>query len=186
MNEHPLYSHINEIVELEKEAFKDIIQYFKTIHRKKHQFIVQAGNDVNFEFFVIKGCLKSSVFDEGGKEHIIQFAMENWWITDYTAFLHQEKAKLNIDCLENCHLLSISYEKKEEISLKYPKMERFWSKKTKTGHAALQNRILSLIKDSAKERYESLTESYPELIQRVPKKYIASFLGVSRETLSRL
>lgn len=186
MNPHPLYSHINEIVELGEKEFESVLKYFKPIYRKKHQFIIEAGNRVNFEFFVIKGCLKSSVFDESGKEHIIQFAMENWWITDYNAFLHKEEAKLNIDCLEDCHLLAISYQQKEEISLKNPKMERFWSTKTKIGHAALQNRILSLIKDSAKERYENLTENYPKLIQRVPKKYIASFLGVSRETLSRL
>ncbi len=181
-----LKKHVSELVDMEESEFESIAAYFQPVYRKKHQFLVQSGYDVGYEYFVVKGCIKSSVLDEYGKEHIVQFAMENWWITDYYAFVHQEKARMNIDCLEDCELLAISYQDRKTICKTSHNMEHFWATKTKYGYAALQNRILGLIKDSAKVRYENLIQQYPTLIQRVPKKYIASFLGVSRETLSRL
>lgn len=147
---------------------------------------MQEGELADREFWVQKGCVKSYFFDEDGKEHILQFAMENWWATDYAAFLNQEKARFSIDCLEDCELLYITYENREKLTLEMHKMERFWAKKSKAGYAALQNRVLSLLRDSAKDRYEMLLEQYPQLFQRVPKKLIAAYLGVSRETLSRL
>lgn len=181
-----LYQHINEIIKINEKEFEEISSYFKPIHRKKHQFIIQSDYKVNHEYFVVKGCLKSYVTDEQGKEYVIQFATENWWITDYHAFLHRQKAKMDIDCLEDCQLLTISFEDKMKLCSENHKMEHFWATKSRYGYAALQNRILGFIRDPAKVRYENLIQQYPNLIQRVPKKYIASFLGVSRETLSRL
>lgn len=183
---HPLNNHLNEIVSVSTEEFQLILSYFKVLHRKKHQFIIQEGQTVDREFWVISGCLRSYVIDGHGKEHIVQFAMENWWITDYFAFLNQTKARMHVDCLEDCELLYITYENKEKLSAEFLQMEKFWSKKTKVGYASLQNRILSLLKDSAKDRYEQFIEQYPQLLQRIPKKHLAAYLGVSRETLSRL
>ena len=185
MNKHPLRAHIEEVVTLSDQEFDHILSHFQSIKRRKHQFIVQEGEAVNKEFWVIKGCLKSYFFDESGKEHILQFSMENWWTTDYDAFVNQSLAKISIDCLEDCELLYISYENREKLSSEMHKMERFWSRKTKSGYIALQNRILSLLRNTAQERYDLLFEQYPLLFQRVPKKLIAAYLGVTRETLSR-
>lgn len=185
MDSHPLRKHIEEIIPLTDEQFDFIISHFKPLKKYKHQYIVQEGDYVNKEYWVVKGCLKSCFFDETGKEHIIQFATENWWITDYDAFLNKTEATISIDCLEDCDLLYITYDNKEKLSKSMHEMERFWSKKTKLGYVALQKRILSLLKNTAKERHDQLLQHNPSLFQRVPKKLLAAFLGVSRETLSR-
>ena len=182
---HPLRTHIEEIVPLTDEQFEHVLSHFVSIRRSKHQFIVQQGDPVNKEFWVIKGCLKAYFLDENGKEHIVQFAMENWWITEYDAFTNRTLAKISVDCLEDCELLYITHENREKLSQTMHEMERFWAKKTKLGYIALQNRILALLTNTAKERYELLFKQYPTWFQRVPKKLLAAYLGVSRETLSR-
>lgn len=183
---HQLRKHIEEIIPLTDEEFTYVLGHFETTHKRKHQYIVQEGEVVNKEFWVVKGCLKSYFFDANGKEYILQFGMENWWITDYESFVKRTPSKIFIDCIEDCELLFISHENREKLTAEMHKMERFWARKSKFGRIALQNRILSLLKNSAKERYDLLLEQYPQLFQRVPKKLIAAYLGVSRETLSRL
>lgn len=183
---HPLRQHIQELIQLTDEEFDIVLSHFEPIRKRKHQYIVQEGDYVDKEYWVIKGCLKSCFFDDDGKEHILQFGMENWWITDYESFIKKTPSKIAIDCIEDCELLFISYENREKLTAQMHKMERFWAKKSKYGRIALQKRILSLLKNSAKERYNLLLEEYPQLFQRVPKKLIAAYLGVSRETLSRL
>ena len=184
--QHPLRAHIEEIVSLTDGEFEFILGHFEHIKKRKHQFLVEEGMVVGKEFWIVNGCVKSYMLDESGKEHILRFAMEHWWITDYESFIKQVPSKIYIDCLEDCELLYISFENREKLTAQMHKMERFWAKKSKYGRIALQNRILSLLKNSAKERYDLLLEQYPKLFQRVPKKLIASYLGVSRETLSRL
>ena len=183
---HPLRQHIEEIIKLTDEEFEFILSHFEQTKKRKHQYIVQEGEIVNREYWILKGCLKSYFIDDNGKEHILQFGMENWWITDYESFVKQTKAKTSIDCIEDSELLYITSENREKLTASMHKMERFWAKKSKFGRIALQNRVLSLLQNSAKERYNLLLEQYPKLFQRVPKKMIASYLGVSRETLSRL
>ncbi len=183
---HPLRQHIEEIISLTDEEFEYIFGHFHHIKKRKHQYIVQEGEVVSKEFWVIKGCLKSYFFDHNGKEHILQFGLENWWITDYESFVKRTPSNIFIDCLEDCELLYITHDDREKLTTQLHKMERFWAKKSKYGRIALQNRILSLLKNSAKERYDLLLAQYPQLFQRVPKKLIAAYLGVSRETLSRL
>ncbi len=183
---HPLRQHIEKIINLTDEEFDFVLSHFEQIKKRKHQHILQKDEIANKEYWIISGCLKSSFFDNDGKEHILQFGMENWWITDYDSFINQSKSKIYIDCIEDSELLYITYENREKLTSKMHKMERFWAKKSKYGRIALQNRILSLLKNSSKERYELLLEQYPKLFQRVPKKLIAAYLGVSRETLSRL
>ncbi|TSE08489.1 MULTISPECIES: Crp/Fnr family transcriptional regulator [Aquimarina] len=183
---HPLRKHIEEIISLTDEEFDFVLSHFEQIKKRKHQYIIQEGEFVNKEYWIINGCLKSYFVDDNGKEHIIQFGMENWWITDYESFVKQVASKTSIDCIEDSELLYITYENRERLTAEMHKMERFWAKKSKIGRIGLQNRILSLLQNSAKERYNLLLEQYPTLLQRVPKKMIAAYLGVSRETLSRL
>ena len=179
--------HIEEIIpNLTTEEFEYILSHFTSVTRKKHQFIVQVDEPVKNDFWVVKGCLKAYFIDADGKEHIIQFAMENWWITDYNAYHNQVQSNIFISCIEDSELLSISLENHEKLCREMHKMERFWSIKSGRGYIALQKRILSLLKNSAQERHHQLLEQYPQLFQRVPKKMIAAYLGVSRETLSRL
>jgi CRP/FNR family cyclic AMP-dependent transcriptional regulator len=183
---HLLRKHIEEIVgPLSDQEGDHILSHFTAVKRAKHQFIMQEDEDVKNDYWVLKGCLKAYALDGDGKEHILSFAMENWWVTDYNAYHNKLKSGIFISCIEDCELLAISLENREKLCKEMHKMEHFWNVKTKFGYIALQKRVLSLLKNSAQERYEQLLEQYPKLFQRVPKKMIASYLGVSRETLSR-
>ena len=154
---------------------------------KKHQYVLQAGNPAPYDHFVVKGLLKSFYLDEAGKTHILQFAMEDWWISDPQAYHNQLNATLNIDCLERYKMFyMISLDNREKLCAESRKMEYFFRKKTQAGYIALQKRIQSLMSQTAKERYEQFIQLYPQLTQRLPKAMIASYLGISRETLSRM
>ena len=181
-----LRNHIEEIIELTDSEFSEVYSVFYKKNYKKKSFLIKSGEIVKSEFFVLKGCLKSFTHDEEGKEHIIQFATENWWISDYIAHAQQDKSTICVQALEDCEVLELSYEDREALCKKFHKMEYFFRKKSNAGYVALQKRVLSLLKNSAKERYELLLSQYPQLFQRVSKTLIAHYLGLSRETLSRL
>ena len=181
-----LRKQIEAIVELTDQEFDLVLTYFETSVYKKHQYLVQAGHPAPNDHFVAKGLLKSFYIDEAGKEHILQFAMEDWWISDPQAFHNRRNATLNIDCLEDAEIMSISIDNREQLCRELGKMEYFFLKKTTAGYIALQQRILSLMSQKSDERYLQFVELYPNLIHRIPKTLIASYLGISRETLSRM
>lgn len=180
-----LRQQMEKIITLSNEEFDYILSHFKSKRFKKHQFVVQEGQLVENDFFVVSGSLKSYSTDANGKEHIIGFALPDWWITDYQAYYDQTAATVNIDCIEDVDLLVLSYNDREKLCAEMHKVEHFFRKKTNKRNVALQQRILSLLSSSAKERYDNLLKQYPELFQKVPKHIIASYLGVTRETLSR-
>lgn len=180
-----LRQHIEKLTPLSDKEFDYILSHFTTKKLKKHQFLVQEGNLVPQDFFVVKGLLKASFTNDEGKEHILQFAMEDWWVSDYQAYFKETTASLNIDCLEDVEVLCLSLVNREKLCADLHKIEHFFRRKTSFGYVALQQRILSLMNNNAKQRYEELLLQNPALFQRVPKALIASYLGVSRETLSR-
>ena len=181
-----LRQHIEKIVPLTDDEFELVMSFFTVKKFKKHQFLIQESNYVTHDFWVISGLVKAYHSDVDGKEHIMQFAMEDWWITDYQAYFNQTKSTLNATCLEDTEVLCLSLENRDKICSELHKIEHFFRKKSNAGYVALQRRILSLLNSSAKERFEQFLIQYPTLMQRVPKTLIASYLGVSRETLSRL
>lgn len=180
-----LREHIGKTVALTDSEFDFLWSHFSVRKFKKHQFIVQESNYVPNDFWVAKGLVKAYHSDPDGKEHIMQFAMEDWWITDYQAYFHQTRATLNVSCLEDTEVFCLSLENREKICGELHKIEHFFRKKSNSGYVALQRRILSLLNSNARERFEQFMAQYPTLLQRVPKTLIASYLGVSRETLSR-
>lgn len=181
-----LREHIDKIIPLTDAEFEHVLSHFILKKFKKHQFLIQEGEPVIFDFFVVSGLIKSSHTDEVGKQHIMQFAMEDWWISDYQAYFNQAPATLTVDCIEDTEVFCLSLENRERLCADLHKIEHFFRKKSNSGYIALQQRILSLLNSSAKERYAKLLSQYPLLFQRVPKTLLASYLGVSRETLSRL
>jgi len=177
---------IEKIVKLTDEEFEFALTHFTQRSYKKHQYVVQADNPAPNDHFVVKGLLKSFYYDDAGKTHILQFAMEDWWISDPNAYHNRLNATLNIDCLEDTETFFISIDNREKLCAEMQKMEYFFLKKTTAGYIALQKRILSLMSQKAEERYTQFVQLYPNLIDRVPKALIASYLGITRETLSRM
>jgi CRP-like cAMP-binding protein len=180
-----LRQHIEEIIPLTDKEFSYILSHFTEKKLKKHQYLIQMGDEIAHTYWVSKGLLKATYTDEKEKEHIVQFAMENWWITDYQAYFTQTKAILSVDCLEATELLCLSYENREKLCKELHKMEHFFRRKANIGFIALQKRMLSFMTNSSETRYNLLLKQYPTLFQRVSKSIIAAYLGVSRETLSR-
>ena len=184
---HLFRDHIEAVNPLTDEEFSYILSHFVTKKTKKHSFLIQEGDPVRYEYFVMKGCLKAYLVDGNtGKEFIYYFAAEDWWITDREAFFNQEAATINIDCLEDCELLGITLENRQKLCAESRKYEHFLLVKSNKGYISLQKRLQMMIMGSAKDRYEHFIKNYPNLYDRIPKTFIASYLGVSRETLSRL
>lgn len=185
MNEH-LRQHIGKLSSLTDEQFEYIFSFFKSKKLKKNSILISEGDSVSYEYFVLKGCLKASYITEEGKESIIRFALEDWWVSDYDAYFKKNPATLNIECLEDCELLVLSFDDREKLCKELPEMDYFFRKKIEGAYAAFQRRLISLFSNDAKERYEMFIKQYPMLLQRVPKSIIASYLGITRETLSRI
>lgn len=181
-----LRQQIEKITILSDTEFDYVLSHFVKKKFKKHQFVVQEGEHVTYDYFILNGCLKSYFTDKNGKEHILQFGMQDWWITDYQAYYEQSTASINVDCIEASELLCLSLQNREKLCSEMHKIEHFFRKKTNKHNVALQQRILSLLSHNAKEKYEQLMQLHPQLFQKVPKQLIAAYLGVTRETLSRL
>jgi CRP-like cAMP-binding protein len=183
---HPLRQHFEKGIPLTDAEFDHILSHFTTRKLRKHQFLMQEGDLVINDYLVIKGCLKAYHTDSDDKEHILQFAMEDWWITDFQAYFNQGRATINIDCIEDCELLALSLENREKLCNEIHQIANFFRKKSNAGYIALQQRILLLLSKNPQDRYNGFIRLNPLLLQRVPKTLIAAYLGVSRETLSRL
>ena len=181
-----LKTHLEELIQLSETEFKYISSHFHFKTLKKNQSLIQVDDSVEHTYFVKKGLLKAVYTDENGKEHILQFAMENWWITDYQSYFTKTKAILAVICLENVELLALSYNDREKLCREFHSLDFFFRKKANSGYLALQKRMLMFLVYDTKSRYELLLSQYPSLYQRVSKSIIAAYLGVSRETLSRL
>lgn len=139
-----------------------------------------------YVYFVVAGLLKLVYTDDAGKPHLLSFAMEDWWESDFQAYYTQTPAVFSLECLEDAQVLCLSLAGYQALCAGLPKMERFFLEKSIMGSIAAQQRLLLLLTTTARQRYEQLLRQQPALVQRVSKTLLASYLGVSRETLSRL
>ena len=181
-----LREHIEKIVPLTDDEFAFVIAHFTQKQFKKHQSLLQEGEWVKHMYLVVSGLLKLVYTDDSGKQHIVSFAMEDWWESDFRAYYTQTKATLSLECIEDTAVFCLSLDDYQRLCAGLPRMEHFILQKSISGSIASQQRILSLLTTHATERYEQMLQQYPALFQRVSKTLLASYLGVSRETLSRL
>lgn len=181
-----LRKHIEDITPVTNEEFAYIKTFFKLKKVKKHQYLLQEGDPASFEYLILSGIFRMFYLDDEGKEYIVQFAGENWWMADYQAYFNEKKATLHITCMQDAEVLCLTLNGREELSARMHKMEHFFRLKLTNGYVAQQRRIISLLSGNPQQRYEEFGQLYPHLMQSIPKKYIAEYLGVSRETLSRL
>ncbi|MEH6304297.1 Crp/Fnr family transcriptional regulator [Olivibacter sp. CPCC 100613] len=181
-----LRQHIQKTILLSDEQFSYFFSFFKPMSFKKGQQLIRVGDDVDCEYFVLSGCLKTFFVNDDQKMHILQFALQTWWASDYRALYNHEKASVNIDCVTDTETLCLHAEDREKVCKEIREVETFLRWRSNKGYISLQKRILSLLNNDARSRYEELMQQYPELYNLVPKHLIAAYLGVSRETLSRL
>ena len=186
MNNKPLLDYINNIVSLTAE--EEAILASKLTHRSylKNQFVVQQGDICKNSCFILSGCTKTFYTDEEGQEHIIMFSIEDWWTSDMGSFITQTPADYNIQCLENTELIQFNYDIIEDLYIEIPKLERFFRKIIERALVSSQKRIIGGFSLNAKERYLAFKESYPKMEQRIPQYMIASYLGITKEFLSKI
>ena len=165
-------------------------QYFTSLLKpkklKKKQYLVQEGDIVRYDYFVNKGCLRTYTIDEKGLEHVVQFSIEDWWTGDMYSFLTQTPARYTIDALEDTELLCLEKNALEELYLRMPKFERFFRHLLQNAFVSLQERISTNLSQTADERYCTFIDKYPLMEKRLPLKQIASHLGITPESLSRI
>ncbi|WP_075344696.1 Crp/Fnr family transcriptional regulator [Tenacibaculum agarivorans] len=178
--------HIEKIISLTDQEYEYIYSHFATRKINRKDFLVERDKYVENVYWVVEGLFEASYVDQNGKRNIIQFAMDDWWITDYNAFFNKTRASIDVTCIATSTVLSLSLSNREKICFESHKMANFFRIKSNLSNVASQKRILNLLSSNAQERYEEFISKYPELIQKLSKKSIASYLGVSRETLSRL
>ena len=177
---------LNETIPLNQDEMETIKTYLTPKKLRKKQYLLQEGDVCRYIAFVQQGVLRSYSVSENGNEHIIQFALEGWLISDLYSFLTTEASIYNIEALEDADLVLISKSAHEELLKKLPKYET-WTRIQVTGaYIAMQRRLSSIIRVSLEERYTSFTSLYPEIVQRVPQHMIASYMGLTPETLSRV
>ncbi|NIJ45546.1 CRP-like cAMP-binding protein [Wenyingzhuangia heitensis] len=158
----------------------------ETINLKKGDTLLRADETVLYQYYVYKGCIRTYYIDKYGKEHTLQFAINDWWISDYTAFFSTEKAIMHIEVLQDAELYRISKKDMEILFTETTQLETFFRKKMEKAFASFQKRILSNLAASAKERYVSFRTTYPNIEQNVKNYHIASYLGITTESLSRI
>jgi CRP-like cAMP-binding protein len=153
---------------------------------RKKQYLLQEGDVCKQVCFVEKGALRSYTIDDKGTERIVQFALEGWTIADLYSFLTGEPSTFNIDALEDSELVLISKKAHEELLERIPRYETFHRMQITNAYVALQRRLVSINNLSLEERYTSFLTLHPNIAQRVPQHMIASYMGLTPETLSRV
>lgn len=167
----------------ELEIFHSLLKY-KSVPKKT--YLLQEGEICDFEAYVIKGCIRNYYIDKNGFEVILQFAIEDWWVSDIASFHNREPSKIYIESLEDCELFVLSPQTKAELLNKVPKFERCFRLIVQKNISTTQNRLITTISKTATEKYLDFIKLYPTIPQRVAQHYIASYLGISAEFLSKI
>jgi CRP-like cAMP-binding protein len=186
MNTEPLIDYFNKILPLDNEEKAFVEEVFKERRVKRRQFILQEGDMCKHNTFVLEGCFKMYLVDDNGKEHNLQFAIENWWIGDIGSFHTEEPSKLYIEAVENSVILQIKKEDQLRLFVDYPKFNRIFRMLAENAMVALQQRTIQNISSTAEERYLDFLERYPQFFNRISNVQIASYLGVTPEFLSTI
>ena len=169
---------------LEAEEYLFSISREKTF--AKGAVLIRQGQDVNKIYFVTDGCLRSYCIDKNGKEHTLQFAIKNWWISDYIAIHNNESASLTVECLKESKVLEFNAKKIDGILTLFPEYEPFQRHLLERHVVSLHKRILNQLQLTASERYDLFLEQYPDIEQYTRNYHIASYLGITQESLSRI
>lgn len=183
---HVLRSNIEQRVLLTAEDWERISSFFKPKFIKKKKDLFRADETHRHIAFVLKGCFRSFSTDLKGKEHTIQFALESYWIGDLMSFLTQQPSQYTIEAIEDSSVLLISKEKLDQLYHEVPIMERYFRILIETAYIATRQRLSGTMQEPAEVRYKKLLTKQPQFIQRIPLTYIASFLGITPESLSRI
>lgn len=181
-----LLQSISKYIHLNTEEENFFLSLLQTKKIKKKQLLVQEGDVSNSTKFVLAGLLRLYSVDKNGLEHIIQFAPAGWWIGDLMSYTKKQPGNLFIEALEDTELIEISRSAMDQLYEQVPKFERFFRIISENALAAYQQRLIASLSLPAKDRFGYFVALYPNLLQQLPQKYIASYIGVTPEFLSKM
>ena len=186
MNLDLAYQHIGRIIDLSEEE-KSIFESLGELQKlKKKTLLLKEGQFCAYEYFILKGCIRSYYTDENFIEHTIMFAIEGWWTGNLKSFVRNTPSDFSLQAQEDTMVLKLSKPKLEKLYAQVPKFERYFRILLQNRLLATQDRISNHLSSSASERYAQFLKKYPQIEQRVPLKHIASYLGITPTYLSRL
>ncbi|MDP5158846.1 MAG: Crp/Fnr family transcriptional regulator [Flaviramulus sp.] len=182
----PLLKYISNYVTLTPEEESYLTS--KVAYRKylKGQYVLQQGDICKHHCFVISGCTKMFHLDDHGQEHIVLFSIEDWWTSDMGSFISQTPADYNIQCIDKTELIMFSVDVIEDLYAKIPKLERLFRQIIERAFVASQKRIVRSFSLSSKDRYLYFKNQYPKIEQIIPQYMVASYLGITKEFLSKI
>jgi CRP-like cAMP-binding protein len=181
-----ILENISKIVTLSPEAELLFLSKIETKHYKAKTIILNAGEVCKYSYFVNSGLLRSFNINDNIVEHVLSFACEGWWIGDMYSLLSQKPGNLFIEVLEDAEVVLLSKENQETLYHQLPKLERFFRIIVENSLVAYQERLMDNLSLTAEERFDKFCKKYPSLIQKVPQKQIASFIGVTPEFFSKM
>lgn len=181
-----LHQKVSETISITDEEFDYAKTLFIPKKLRKKRYLLEDGDPCIYTTFVENGLLRSYTIDEKGNEHILQLGMQGWWVADLYSFLTGEPSEYNIEALEDSELLLITKPSWDLLLDEVPAFERYFRILIQNNLIATQRRLMGTMSSTAEERYQKLLQQIPDISQRVPQHMIASYIGVTRETLSRL
>lgn len=181
-----LLEHIKNYISVDDKEISQLTTYFNESSIRKKEWLLEEGHICRHNHFVERGCLRMYFVNDKGTEQITQFAIENWWITDYMSFDRQTLSPFYIQAIEPSDVISIDRDRQEELLKSMPKMERYFRMVLQRAYAAHQLRIKFLYDLSREESYQHFISSFPGFAQRIPQYMLASYLGFTPEYLSEI
>lgn len=180
------YENIKKYIDLSESEFAKLSSFYHIEEIQKNQMILSEGEICNFEGYILEGCFKIFYEEDNIKEHILYFAIEDWWVLDIGSFVSGAPSKLNIQALEDSKVAMITKDQKEKLYQEMPKTERLFRLMNQKALEAIQLRMISMLNKTADKRYLEFKNKYPTLEQRIPQHQIAAYLGISHEFLSKI
>jgi CRP-like cAMP-binding protein len=181
-----IVENVAKYIRLEPNEEADFLTLLQPLKLKRKQFFLHRGEVCKSSAFVLSGCLRSYTIDSNGYEHILSFAPRDWWMADMYSLISGQPGNLNIDAIEDTQVLLLSKTNQEKLFVQNPKFERFFRILVEKSLVSYQQRTLNNLGLSAQERYQDFCKRYPTLINSLPQKHIASYIGVTPEFLSKM
>jgi len=182
----PFKNHITKRVQLTDAELTEFISFFTPALIKKRQFVVQPNFVARHRNYVIHGAFRGYVVGNEGEEHSIQFAIDDWWISDYNSYVYQQPATMFVVAVEDSLVMQIEYDKEAQLKAQHHKYETFFRIMAERSTAFMQRRLITNLTKTAEERFDEFEEKYHLIARRMPQYAIASYLGMTSEYFSKL
>lgn len=182
----PFLENIKRKISLSPENIALLTTAFQVVKIKRKQMIIQPGFVARYRIYVLKGAFHSYVIDDKGNQHTIQFAIDDWWLSDYNSYVHQTPATQFVEALENSIVLQIDHQAEQQLKDTNWELATLFRLMAEHSAAYLARRIVSNLTQSAEERYIDFVARYPKVVQRLPQYALASYLNMTREFLSKI